>query len=314
MKQNFTMTTNTMSAGFSSRFLSSLIWLGGYWILVQLQPCSAFLFPTYQQVHAKTKYTSTMQWEQGGGGNENGSDTTTTTNLAAQELFEKARQLRQEIEASQHASRADPGKTSAIGTSKTQPHTLQIKSPWSLVNGPDDAPAYRFYIDIGREEGTWMEPLWGASGQRIDFTIDVCFTSQPVNRTVAEQMVQDNRGSSSSPVFCFDVAPFARLRGGFDRMRCNPGGYRLDTSKGGQKTLRLFFQTEGKVAGDVSVPQDSNLYISLPVLADSSLSRKEGIVSVRQYGWHTGWYRLESRIVGVVKAVPLAEARQKDGF
>ena len=34
----------------------------------------------------------------------------------------------------------------------------------------DDLVWYRLYVDIGREEGTWMEPRWGASGNRIEFT------------------------------------------------------------------------------------------------------------------------------------------------
>lgn len=44
------------------------------------------------------------------------------------------------------------------------------------------------------------------------------------------------------------------------------------------------------------------------------LSTKEGIASVRQMGWHTGWRREESRIVGVVRAVPIDKARRVDGF
>lgn len=234
----------------------------------------------------------------------------------AQDLLEKARKLRQEID---EASR-DGATKKAAATSRTKQATTfkAVSSPWSLVNQDSDVTSYRFYIDIGREEGTWMEARWGASGQRIEFSLDVAFTTEAVNRTVADQMVQDNRGrgrTSKSPVYRLDVAPFARLRGGFDRMKCEPGAYRLDTSNNrGQKTLRIFFYTEGKTMGDVSVPEKNNLYISLPVLADSSLSRKEGIVSVRQFGWHTGLYRQESRIVGVVKAAPLKEARANDGF
>ena len=234
----------------------------------------------------------------------------------AQELLEKARKLRQEID---QASRDAAAKKAAATSTTTRQATAVVSSPWSLVNQDSDVTAYRFYVDIGREQGTWMEARWGASGQRIEFSLDVAFTTEAVNRTVADQMVQDNnnraRRSSKSPVYRLDVAPFARLRGGFDRMKCKPGAYRLDTSNNrGQKTLRLFFHTEGKTMGDVSVPEDANLYISLPVLADSSLSRKEGIVSVRQYGWRTGLYRQESRIVGVVKAVPLKKARINDGF
>lgn len=234
--------------------------------------------------------------------------------MSPQELLDKAQALRDEIEASRAASRKF---SNAKGVEDESSPVSTNTSPWSLPrkeHQSDAPPAYRFYVNIGREEGTWMEPRWGASGNRIEFTLDVAFTTLPVTRQVAEQMVQDNRGASSSQVFCLDTAPFARLRGGFDRMKCEPGGFRIDTNKQGQKTLRLFFHTEGKTSGDVSVPQDSNLYVSLPVLADSSLSRRDGIVSVRQYGWNTGWFSSESRIVGVVKARPMAEARAKDGF
>eukprot|EP00956_Cyclotella_meneghiniana_P008937 scaffold12269_cov41-Cyclotella_meneghiniana.AAC.3 len=30
-------------------------------------------------------------------------------------------------------------------------------------------------VDIGREPDTWMDPRWGASGHRIEFTLDVSF-------------------------------------------------------------------------------------------------------------------------------------------
>lgn len=247
------------------------------------------------------------------------------TNSPAEKLLEKARLLREEIKASENTRRSSP--TSTSQATKLFTTSRKITSPWSLVetdtnNGDEEGDetttsqrtAYRFYIDIGREQGTWMEPRWGASGQRIEFTLDVRFSTTVASKDIAADMVQDNRGGLSTPVYELDTAPFARLRGGFDRMKCDAGAYRIDTSNRGQKTLRLFIRNEGKTSGDVSVPTDSHLYIALPVLADSSLSRKEGIVSVRQYGWHTGWYRAESRIVGVVKAVPLAVARAKDGF
>jgi hypothetical protein len=35
------------------------------------------------------------------------------------------------------------------------------------------------------------------------------------------------------------------------------------------------------------------------------LSTKEGIVTVKQIGWHTGWRREESRILGTFRAVTL---------
>lgn len=275
------------------------------------------LTPTVLQSQTNNKESSNQQ--------QQSSSSSSPQQLQAQELLEKARKLREEIDQASSA-------TTTPGASREPTIITKVpaSSPWALVNynnsdnddssSSETTTAYRFYVDIGREQGTWMDQRWGASGQRIAFSLDVAFTTRPANRTVAHQMVQDNqRGSFSkkSPVYCLDVAPFARLRGGFDRMKCQPGAYRLDIANNRgqpQKTLRLFFFTEGKTQGDVSVPKDSNLYISLPVLADSSLSRKEGIVSVRQFGWHTGLYRQESRIVGVVRALPLKEARAKDGF
>ena len=64
-----------------------------------------------------------------------------------------------------------------------------------------------------------------------------------------------------------------------------------------------------------SIP-NGDLHFSLPVFGKTpaQLSQKEGIVSVRQMGWNTGWRRVESRIVGVFRAVRLDDAKQRDGF
>ena len=66
---------------------------------------------------------------------------------------------------------------------------------------------------------------------------------------------------------------------------------------------------------DVFVPK-GNLYFSLPCFGGkiSQLSSKEGPVTIRQVGWNTGWRREESRIVGIFRAVPIADAMRKDGF
>jgi hypothetical protein len=65
----------------------------------------------------------------------------------------------------------------------------------------------------------------------------------------------------------------------------------------------------------VFVPKGA-LYFAIPAFGGgvAQLSKKEGIVSVRQTGWHTGWRREESRIVGTFLAVPIEEARRRDGF
>jgi hypothetical protein len=72
---------------------------------------------------------------------------------------------------------------------------------------------------------------------------------------------------------------------------------------------------------DISIPK-GRLYFSLPSFprgdrndpSNMLLSTKEGIISVREMGWHTGWRRQESRIVGVFRAVPIEKARRIDAY
>ena len=66
---------------------------------------------------------------------------------------------------------------------------------------------------------------------------------------------------------------------------------------------------------DIYIPRGC-LYFSLPCFGGkvSQLSTKDGIVSVRQVGWNTGWRREESRIVGTFRAAPIADAQRRDGF
>ena len=150
---------------------------------------------------------------------------------------------------------------------------------------------YRLYVDAGREEGTWMNPTWGASGRRINFTIDVGFTSIPADKDIENKMVRDNLSGSSSNVMVVSPSPKARLRNGFDSMVCSRGGYRID----GRKTVRLYITCSGTPVneyGDVFVPP-GELYFSVPCFMGNvaNLSQKEFPVTVRQKGWHTGWYR-----------------------
>lgn len=197
------------------------------------------------------------------------------------------------------------------------------------------ATGYRLYFDIGREEGTWMDPRWGRSGNRIEGSIDVYFelplqsTEDDLDTSLAdeyviEKMVQDNISGSSTAVRKLNCSN-ARLRRGFDKMICHGGGYRIDvgSNKYGQSlsyTLRFFIEVDGTEAdggsyGDIFIPKGP-LYFSLPCFGPNvnQLSRKDGIMSVRQVGWHTGWRRMESRIVGVFRALPIDEAKKKDRF
>jgi len=188
---------------------------------------------------------------------------------------------------------------------------------------------YRLYIDIGREEGTWMDPRWAASGNRLEFTMDVSFTLPNMNSinmdesladsTQLSQMVKDNLSGKSSSVRILK-SKNARLRSGFDTMRSNGGAYRIDIARN-SGTVRFYVTVDGtpqgqsNTYGDVTIPA-GNLYFSLPCFGNSvkNLSSKEGIVTVQQIGWHTGWRRSESRIIGVFRVVPLAKAMERGQF
>jgi hypothetical protein len=240
--------------------------------------------------------------------------------------------------------------------------SLSRSSPWDIVRSTRSTSSsrskgdgevvdqeevegeeYRLYVDIGREDGTWMDPSWGASGKRIEFTIDIKLlssSSSSSDRSAADgektsdhqcdeslkrfedAMVKDNTMGQSSKIYAIDTARYARLRDGFDRMECTKGAYRIDQSPDGRYTIRLVLDVEGTTKadqqytyGDISIPR-GYLYFSLPCFGGniSQLSSKEGPVTVRQVGWHTGWRRQESRIVGVFRATPLADAKRKDSY
>jgi hypothetical protein len=243
----------------------------------------------------------------------------------AQRLLERSRALREEI-ALQESSRR---KSSSGAINLVDGESFEFAAPvskWSVPPAKDESnqgPEYRLYVDIGREEGTWMEPRWGASGKRIEFTLDVRFQpNQLADEETRKKMVQDNKGGVSSTVCRLETAPLARLRSGFDSMKCQGGAFRMDKSqKAGQSdTLRFFVEVEGTPErgssyGDLFVPK-GGLYFSIPCFGSvTQLSSKgEMPVTVRQMGWHTGWRREESRIVGIFRAVPIDDARRKDGF
>ncbi len=231
-------------------------------------------------------------------------------------------------------------------TKVTQNETTQLQSEGSisdgavmaeepaLLSGALSSVGYRLYIDIGREDGTWMDPKWGASGKRIETSIDVDFLltdtisvennqidSSLADEEIISKMVKDNLSGKSSAVRILNSSS-ARLRGGFDKMSCYGGGYRIDAGNGGRSassTARFFIEVdgteEGSGYGDISIPKGC-LYFSLPCFGAGmrQLSSKEGIVTVRQMGWHTGWRREESRIVGVFRAVPIEQAKKRDRF
>jgi hypothetical protein len=248
----------------------------------------------------------------------------------AEILKAKAERLRVEIENQQgskeklETQRSSDDTTDQDDTTTSSVSAATVSSPWSIIDDGDDEDGeeYRLYIDIGREEGTWMDPRWGASGNRVPFTLDAkLLFNRLANEDVAKNMVKDNTMGRSSPVYTLKTGEFARLRDGFDRMRSFGGAYRIDVANNGQYTVRMMIEVDGTKAdqnyvyGDVSIPT-GYLYFSIPCFGGriDQLSTKEGPVTVRETGWHTGWRRKESRIVGVFKAKSIAQAQKKDSY
>jgi len=219
----------------------------------------------------------------------------------------------------------NPSTVAAASTTTTLEMTNESDSETPSVG-------YRLKFDIGREDGTWMDPTWGRSGKRIEGSIDVSFQlplqngeedTSLADQDVIDKMVKDNL-SGKSTVARNLQSTNARLRGGFDKMKCNGGGYRIDVGKDNNRssssTTRFFIDVDGTkegdgAYGDIFIPEGC-IYFSLPCFGNSvkQLSSKEGIITVRQFGWHTGWRREESRIIGVFRAVPLEQAKKRDRY
>lgn len=221
----------------------------------------------------------------------------------AEALRQKANELRSQI-----------GESSQVGDAEATTLTAPMLSKWNVQEPDSSGEDYRLYVDIGREDGSWMDPRWASSGRRIEFSLDVRFTD--IEATDDNRIVSDNIAGPKTRTKCLFSASHGRLNGGFNEMECHHGAYRVDQSKQGG-TARFYVTVNGtvpKATTDAWIP-DGDLQFSLPVFGRiAKLSAKEGIVSVRQVGWHTGWRRMESRIVGVFRAVRLADARARDGF
>lgn len=185
--------------------------------------------------------------------------------------------------------------------------------------------SYRLNVDVGRESGTWMDPRWGASGRRIEFTLEVSFPLPSVDEVsfasedIAKGLLKSvtSKSNTVSQVYKMNHAPYARLKGGFDKMAILDGAYCIETSSTrSSSTLRFCLLVAGAdegMFGDISIPQ-GNLYFALPYFGTRSnesngksmaLSTKEGTITVKQMGWHTGWRREESRILGLFRACPI---------
>mmetsp|Transcript_29883 Transcript_29883/g.54218 ORF Transcript_29883/g.54218 Transcript_29883/m.54218 type:complete len:313 (-) Transcript_29883:242-1180(-) len=253
----------------------------------------------------------------------------------AEQLLAQAKAIRDSLPES--SSKSDSSTTISGQEGK-------IVSQFSLPTPESSENGYRLYVDIGREPGTWMDARWGGSGQRIECTIDVSFPrpmeGEDTNELLASVEITSGllktitKGKSSSQIYKLQSAPCARLRGGFGKMYIDEGGYCIESNSSSKSlssssTLRFCLSVDGAADKDVTIPE-GNLYFALPYFGlrtdrgggddDSTttqtmaLSTKEGTITVKQMGWNTGWWREESRILGVFRAVELEKARKRDKF
>ena len=117
-------------------------------------------------------------------------------NNSAEQLLAKAKAIRESI-----PSTTDDTKSSANGIITDDP-TANVQNEFALPQSRDDSPGYstnnnyKLTVDIGRESGTWMDPRWGASGRRIEFTVHWKFTAiYRVPRTAKVPRFRGTRGT-----------------------------------------------------------------------------------------------------------------------
>mmetsp|Transcript_22077 Transcript_22077/g.44867 ORF Transcript_22077/g.44867 Transcript_22077/m.44867 type:complete len:346 (-) Transcript_22077:33-1070(-) len=260
-----------------------------------------------------------------------------STRSEAERLFARAKAIRDSLPP------PPPDRSTLTPTTALRKVTKQ--STFSLTDELlSNGYNYRLYVDIGREQGTWMDPRWGSSGRRIEMTVDISLRA-PIEGTqgndasssldilasndISNRLTKTaTRTSSFSPINQIQSAPYARLKGGFDKMAISNGGYCIESPSRSVSSSTLRFclhvcgtQSSSGSYGDVYIPA-GYLFFALPYFGmrnidgkkQMSLSTKEGTVTVKQMGWNTGWWREESRILGVFRAVPLDLAQQRDKF
>jgi hypothetical protein len=152
----------------------------------------------------------------------------------AEVLLKRAKELRASL----------PEEEKKVASTESANAPTQKDSKWSVQQNSEAGVGYRLALDIGREDGTWMDPRWGASGKRIEWTLDVVYADVAATAEQVEKMVKDNFGGKSSSVSLLETAPAARLRNGFDQMKCEGGAYRVDSGNNGQ-TCRFYINVEG---------------------------------------------------------------------
>ena len=148
---------------------------------------------------------------------------------------------------------------------------------------------YRVNLDFGRETGTWMPPRWAVNAGRTEFTLDLTFE-------------EDGCASASTPR---PLRGLALATG--TKFPIEQASWRIDTDKGGS-TLRCLL-THGGLAVSDCVLEAGELYLSIPFFPPSTVSKKEGLLSIIAYRFGI---RKERRLVGVFFAEgPLEDTKNK---
>lgn len=304
------------------------------------------LRPLRQQRHLPDGRSSAFLRFSGRRGDDD--DTNPASTAEAQRLLAKAKAIRESLP-DIAATAADRGSLSERDDAAAAAGKGGDRAPSKFSLPSAEENGFRIYVDVGRERGTWMDPRWAASGRRIECTVDVAFPRPAADdgedaalalasEDIAAGLVKmvASKSSSVSAVYKLRSGPYARLRGGFDEMVVSDGGYCVESpasaSLSSSSTLRFCLMVGGAADGDVTIPE-GKLYFALPYFGLQTegdggdghpssanttpkmiLSNKEGTITVKQMGWNTGWFREESRILGVFRAVPLEKAQARDRF
>ena len=105
---------------------------------------------------------------------------------------------------------------------------------------------WRIVFNLGREPGTWMPPSWGASGERLRFTVVVDFLDMPLHDR--DDFFEGAAGAMKLRVLDAWIGPtFDDSYHGQRKLRVNPtGGYKIVRGAGpsGTDVFRFFIEAE----------------------------------------------------------------------
>ena len=129
--------------------------------------------------------------------------------------------------------------------------------------------SWRVTADIGRENGTWMPPNWGASGVRLIVPLAITFKANGVAEVIAT--------------------------GAFAPMKFGEGSWSIDGD-----TLRFNFpMTAPTKRGDIEFGEEK-LYFKTQAWANQMSTKGRLLVNQTRFGFRREW-----RSVGVFKSEPL---------